>query len=511
MYRACFACRRARSRRAPKADSLQGIVVIGATPVPGIGIDVAKVPTNVQSIVASDLKRDGTASLTAALNNRLGSISITDTLADPFQPDILYRGFEASPVLGASQGLAVYQNGARINEAFGDAVNWDLVPDFAIERIDLVSSNPSFGLNALGGALAITMKNGFTYHDREAELSGGSFNLRTGSVQVGANDGRFGVYAAARVLNQDGWRRFARDSVHQFYADLSARTGIATIDLSYSYADNSLFGQGAAPVQELAVSKSLDFTGPQDNANRLNFAELTASFALGESVSLQSVLYSRDYDQAVANGNTTEYTACTSAQYAGLLCQNDGLTALHDVAGASIPDISNGGANPIGENDFESTHSRGLGGSVQLSVAKRLFGHGNQFIAGVAVDTARVAYSSGAELGQIDAALMVLPSGLFVSTPESSPFAATPVNVGSRSRYDGYYVTDTFDATERLAVTASGRYNRASLDFADNRGILLKRSESLSCTSIRRSVRPIGCCRGRPYTRITPSRTARRR
>ncbi len=469
----CSSCAAAAAAAVTQSASLQKIVVIGATPVPGVGIDAAKVPTNVQSIDASDLKRDGTASLTAALNSRLGSISITDTLADPFQPDIFYRGFEASPVLGASQGLAVYENGARINEAFGDAVNWDLVPDFAIQRIDLVSSNPSFGLNALGGALAITMKNGFDYHGREAELSGGSFNLRTGAAQVGANNGRFGVYAAAKVLQQDGWRRFANDSVHQFYADLSARTGIATIDLSYSYADNSLFGQGAAPVQELAVSKRLDFTGPQDNANRLNFAELTASFALEDSVSLQSVFYSRDYDQAVSNGNTTHYTACTSAQYAGSLCQSDGLTALLDSSGGAIPDISNAGTTAIGENDFESIHARGLGGSVQMSVAKRLFGHGNQFIAGIAVDTARVAYSSGAELGQIDAALMVRPSGLFVATPESSAFAATPVNVGSKSRYDGLFVTDTFDANRRLSITASGRYNRARLDFADHRGVLL--------------------------------------
>ncbi|HUX74717.1 MAG TPA: TonB-dependent receptor [Steroidobacteraceae bacterium] len=457
---------------APNA-SLQEIVVFGATPVPGIGIDAAKIPDNIQSMFAGDLARDGTASLTAALNDRLGSISITDTLADPFQPDILYRGFEASPVLGASQGLAVYENGARINEAFGDAVNWDLIPDFAIQRIDLVSSNPSFGLNALGGALAITMKNGFNARGGEADLSGGSFNQRTGSAQFGANNGRFGIYVAAKALNQDGWRRFANDSVHQFYTDISARGERASIDLSYSYADNGLFGQGAAPVQELAVSRQLDFTGPQNNFNRLNFAEFDASFAFSDSLSVQNVLYARDYDQSVANGNTTRYTACTSAQYAGSLCQADGLSPLRDGGGALIADISAGNTVPIGENDFESIRSRGLGGSLQISDARRLFGHGNQLTAGIAVDTARVAYSSGAELGVINAALMVSSSGIFVATPESSPFSATPVDVGSTSRYDGFYATDTFDASRRLAITASARYNDARLDFADHRGTLL--------------------------------------
>ncbi len=106
-------------------------------------------------------------------------MNINDTLADPFQPDILYRGFEASPVLGTPQGLAVYQSGVRINEAFGDTVNWDLIPDIAIKRVDIVSSSPLYGLNALGGAMAVTMKNGFTFEGADGQLSGGSFNQRT--------------------------------------------------------------------------------------------------------------------------------------------------------------------------------------------------------------------------------------------------------------------------------------------------------------------------------------------
>ena len=466
----------AAARGAPANAPLAPIVIVGATPLAGIGVDEAKVPGNVQSIDAAALARDGTASLTGALDERIGSVSITDTLADPFQPDILYRGFEASPVLGASQGLAVYQNGARINEAFGDAVNWDLVPDLAIERIDLVSSNPSFGLNALGGALSITMKNGFNYHGGEAGVSGGSFDQRAGAAQFGANDGRFGIYAAAKRLSQGGWRRFAGDSLRQAYIDLGARRGGAALDLSYSYADNALYGQGAAPVQELAVSRRLDFTGPQNNIDRLNFVQLDGSLPVDETFTVQAALYSRTYDQSVANGNTTNYTACSPAPLAGMLCEPGGLTALLDAAGNAIPDLSNGGAVPIGENDAEVIRSRGLGGSLQAGESERLFGHGNQLIAGLSLDTARVAFSSSAQLGIVDPNLLVLPSAWIVATPESSPFPATPVNVGSRSRYYGAYFTDTFDATPALALTLAGRYNGAALDFADRRGTLLNGS-----------------------------------
>jgi iron complex outermembrane receptor protein len=116
---------------------LPEILVIGTTPVPGLRLDADKVPGNVQSLYSADLEREGAANLTGALNAQLGSVNINDTLADPFQPDILYRGFEASPVLGTPQGLAVYQNGVRINEAFGDTVNWDMIPDIAIDRVDV--------------------------------------------------------------------------------------------------------------------------------------------------------------------------------------------------------------------------------------------------------------------------------------------------------------------------------------------------------------------------------------
>src|ERR1700722_10182820 len=131
-------------------SNLSQIVVVGTAPVPGANIDADKVPGNIQTLSASDLARSGTPNVLGALETQLASVNINDTLADPFQPDLLIRGFEASPVLGTPQGLAVYQNGVRINEAFGDAVNWDFFPDIAIDRLDIVSSNPVYGLNALG-------------------------------------------------------------------------------------------------------------------------------------------------------------------------------------------------------------------------------------------------------------------------------------------------------------------------------------------------------------------------
>ena len=448
-------------------------VVVSATPIPGQTIDADKVPGVVQTLSASDLTRQGTASLTTALNSTLSSININDNLDDPFQPDILYRGFEASPVLGTPQGLAVYQNGVRINEAFGDTVNWDLFPDIAIHNVDLVSASPLYGLNALGGALSVTMKNGFDYQGGDLELSGGSFGDRSAVGQLGTNSGALGFYVAAKALDWDGWRNFSSDKIRSLFAVVSLNTDRATLDLSYTHADNDLHGQGSAPVQTLAVSRALTFTGPQGNLNTLNFFTLNGTLRLTEAWSMQGVAYDRVFSQRVSNGNTTDYVACLDGL--GMLCQPNGVTPLTNAAGTPLPDISQGGTVPIGENDFESIGAWGRGGSLQVSSTASLFGHGNQFALGAALDYAATSFYTGAQIGVIDPQLNVLPSDLIVFTPENSNAAIangdpTPVSVDSVNKNLGLYVTDTFDATSDLSVTASGRYNVAHIDLADQLG-----------------------------------------
>jgi len=448
-------------------------IVVTATAIPGTTIDIDKVPGNVQVLSAADLIREGSASLTNALNANLSSININDDLDDPFQPDILYRGFEASPVLGTPQGLAVYQNGVRINEAFGDTVNWDLFPDIAINQVELVSSSPVYGLNALGGAIAVTMKNGFTYQGADVELSGGSYGERALTAQYGVNSGPFGVYVAGRALDFNGWREFSNDRMRDIYAAFSVHGDRGTIDLSFTRADNTMNGQGAAPVQELELNRSLVFTGPQTNINTLDFVTLNGTLKVTDGWSLQSVLYYRQFAQTVANGNTTDYAACTATP--GLLCQPDGVTPLMNGAGQTLPDISNGGATLIGENDFELIHAWSRGATLQAADDESIFGHENQLTAGAVIDYASTNYYTGAQIGVINSQLLVLPSNLIVDTPENSAAAAAngdpvPISVDSINKNLGLYVTDTYNATADLAVTASGRYNIAHVDLADQLG-----------------------------------------
>jgi iron complex outermembrane recepter protein len=452
---------------------LQEVVVIGTTPIPGTSIDIDKIPGNVQILTSSDLSREGSASLTGALNSTLSSVNVADDEDDPFQPDILYRGFEASPVLGTPEGLAVYQSGVRINEAFGNTVNWDLIPSVAIDQVELVSSSPLYGLNALGGAVSVTMKNGFSYQGSQLELSGGSYGQHSAVAQFGANSGPFAFYVAGRALDWDGWREFSSDWIRTLYAALSYHTERAVIDFGYTRAQNTLEGQGPTPVQELAVNRSLVFTGPQNNVNDLNFFTLNGAFRLTSAWSLQSTLYYRNYAQSVSNGNTTNYMACTKVP--GILCQPDGVTPLMNAAGQTLPDISDGGTKYIGENDYELIQAWGRGGTLQITNKDPILGLANQFSLGGAFDYASSNYFTGAQIGLINPQLLVLPSDLIVYTPENSPGATangdpTPVSVDSVTQNLGLYFTDTLDVTPDLAVTASGRYNIAHIDLYDQLG-----------------------------------------
>ena len=153
--------------------------------MPGVVLDEERTSVNVQTATAQEIVQARSVSVTEFLNTQMQSITVNDYSGNPFQQDVSYRGFSASPLIGTPQGLSVYVDGVRVNEPFGDVVNWDLLPINAIERMDLIpGSNPLFGLNTLGGAIAVSTKSGFWSPGVDATLLG-----ELGATS-GAADGR---------------------------------------------------------------------------------------------------------------------------------------------------------------------------------------------------------------------------------------------------------------------------------------------------------------------------------
>ena len=190
-----------------------------------------------------------------------------------FTPNVEFRGFVGSPVSGTPQGLAVYQNGVRINEAFGDTVNWDLIPTAAIKSVTLVTNNPAFGLNALGGAVVVQMKDGFNYHGAEIDTMGGSFGRVQSSAQWGKQIDNFATYVALEGLHDDGFRNFSASNVRRFYGDVGYKNDRSEFHLNMGAADNDFGATATVPVELLQQYWGATYTTPQTSENRVGYRQ----------------------------------------------------------------------------------------------------------------------------------------------------------------------------------------------------------------------------------------------
>ena len=269
------------------------------------------VPASVQSATAEQIQRAQALDLTDFLTRNFGSVSVNHAQNNPLQPDVNFRGFTASPLLGLAPGLTVYQNGVRINEPFGDTVNWDLIPLSAIGNVQLLAgANPVFGLNTLGGALSLRMKNGFEHEQSGVEAYAGSFARRAATLQSGGNDGRWGYYVNADYFEEDGWRDHSNSDALRFFGTLSHRSADSTLDLSVAHAETELRGNGTTPVELLAIDRSQVFTWPDVTENTLTQAILEGSRKLSDALSVSGNAYYRDIGTDTFNGDGTFFEEC---------------------------------------------------------------------------------------------------------------------------------------------------------------------------------------------------------
>lgn len=445
---------------------LPTVEVIAPTPLLGSGVARDRVPAQNTVLTGGDISRDGTANALRALNESAPGVHLDAAAGNPFQPSLFYHGFQASPLQGNAQGLAVYLNGVRFNQPFGDTVNWDLIPDLAIDRMNLEGSNPVFGLNALGGALAVQMKNGFTYHGGEVDVFGGSFDHYAGEMQYGVQSGNAGAYAAARWLNEGGWRQTQSSDLANFFSDIGWRGNGGEVHLDLTTADTRLNGPGTSPIQQLAADPAAVFTAPNLITNRYGRLNVSGDYAISDRTSMQGNLYYAYLLQKVANGGVSDFTPCNDGS--GLLCQSPGVVAT-GLGGIPIPDFLNGG--PYSQLNQQSTNSNGYGAALQVTNRTPVFGRPNQFIAGLSFDGAQTLFAATSQLGQLIVATSQWAGpGITIDQPDGS---IAPVRVAIANAYYGGYFTDIYDITPSLSANAAGRYNLELIDLRDQIGASL--------------------------------------
>lgn len=437
--------------------SLKKIDVISTTPLAGVGLPIEQIPSNVQVVKGEELKEQGSLSIADFMNNNLLGVSVNETQNNPYQPDILFRGFTASPLLGTPQGLSVFQDGVRVNEPFGDAVNWDLIPVNAIAGMNLIpGSNPVFGLNTLGGSLSITTKNGRTHQGGAIETSFGSWGRKTTAAEFGgvSADNSIDYFIAGNYFDEDGWRDHSPTEVKQVFGKVGWQNEASRLELSYTGADNDMIGNGLIQKELMEeFGRETINTKPDQTENTLSFLNLNGSHWFNDDVQLTANTYFRDSKRKTLNGDVNDDFNSDNlfdpdvddlATYLAAECNNTGGDAEVGCPGAL---------------NRSQTKQKGYGFNAQLAFNQPLFEKQNQFIVGAGYDYSRIKFTQSTEMGLLNASRGV--DGIGIPNEEAD------VNLHGKTRSYGLFATDTLSLTDQWHLTLSGRYNHIKVENRD--------------------------------------------
>ncbi len=417
---------------------LPTIEVIGTTPLAGIGTPVRDVPANVQVFTSKEFAKQKHTDISEYLEQNPTSVTVNAAQGNPFQVDVNFRGFTASPLLGTPQGLSVFQDGVRVNEPFGDAVNWDLIPQSAVSSIQVIpGSNPTFGLNTLGGALSIYTKSGSQYPGAAIQALLGSFQRKQIEFELGGKAGQhFDYFLTGNFFDEKGWGEHNPSRVKQFFGKVGWQDNKSDLDVSLTAADNRLEGMQALPQSYIQENYRQAYTFPDINNNKLTFLTVKGSHFFSDDLLLGGNVYYRKYKNSNLSSN-----------------QNDAFDASLPVDDVNFSAL----------NDRSIIDQNSYGGSLQLTLSNALGGLKNQFTVGGSLDAGKTNFTQESQAANwtADRGLVQVVGATF--EPET--------NVDTRNAYYGLYFTDTLNLTEKWAVTLSGRYNRAKVKI-ENRGDL---------------------------------------
>lgn len=476
------------------------------TPLPGVGLSEDQLSTNTQSALAEEIKASGAINATEFLNQSLQSITVRDTAGNPFQQDVNFRGFTASPLVATPQGISIYVDGVRVNESFGDVVNWDLIPLNALESVVLVpGATPLFGLNTIAGALSLTTKSGFTAPGIDVAARYGSWARRQVEASVGGSIGNFGAFVAYNRFREDGWRQNSPSDVEQFFGRLDYQGSVLNLSLSAITADNALVGNGTVPISDLEEDRTQIFTSPDLTETQLSHVNFTGTLNLSPALTLSALVYDRRVDQRNQDGAVWDDWERAGVGRLGWDCQRfadegedfTGLSGNGSFQGLpGIPDCTPNGMFNFGRLEQDTT-----GFSLQFTWSTDR----HQLVIGGTRDSYEVRFEQLQQLGFIgpDRNVFVDPERLVGSSLLGPPFngdpqvfidlclmagqteefctqqarrdelqnfnfaAANPIvrnRLRGTGQTTGIFLYDAVKATPALTLTAGVRYNRSTVE-----------------------------------------------
>ena len=481
---ACFAATVGAQTELPRVE------VIAPGPLPGLGIPKDTVAANVQTAAGADIDRRHALDLTSFLGRTAGSVQLSEIQGNPFQPDLNYRGFTASPLLGTPQGLSVFLDGVRLNQPFGDVVSWDLIPRAAIASTALMpGSNPLFGLNTLGGALSIRTKDGLHDPGSSVQVTAGARRRAAVEFESGGHraDG-LDWFVTGNRFHEQGWREASPSGLGQLFGKLGGTLAGTALSLTAAVADTDLTGNGLQEAGALQRDPRSVYTVPDQTRNRSLFLNLAATRPLTDAMTLSGNVYYRRIATQTLNGdanddslgesvyqpNAAERAALAAAGYSGF--PTSGASAVNTpfpkwrcIADALLDTEPNEKCDGLLNRSATQQHNFGL--AVQLAAETRWGGVDHALLVGAAYDASRVHFAQSTQFGYLNPDRSVTPvsgPGAFADGSQASENAFDArVDVASRSQTASAFASDTVALGAKTHLTLSGRYNRNRVTSAD--------------------------------------------
>jgi len=462
-----------------KADGATGPATPIIVTAPGGDIDL----DDALALERRDIIIAGAPDFLAALNRNFAGVTAQDAQNNPWQPNIVYRGYVASPLVGQAQGLAAYVDGARFNQPFGDTVNFELIPDAAIRSVTLRDASPVYGLNTLGGALVIETATGQTMQGAEAVAAIGSYGERDLSLSAGDAIGGFSWFGAVQYREEDGWRDFSPSDLVNGFVDVGYDGERAGVHVKFIGADTDLTGNGVAPVELLEARRQSVFTWPDNQRNSYGRVSVHPWLAISDDIRFEATLYRQRRKAALLNGDAADIEECEDdPAREGLLCLesvgDDGdeeQALLTDGNGNTIDDVLDG--EEYGVFNRGNIRSRSEGFLAQLITEQDMGTRANRLVLGVSYDSSENDFDASTELGALTEQRSVEGLGVIIDQADN---AIAPVELKTRSRFWGVFASDTLPLSETLTAEIGLRWNHARIILEDQIGTALNGDHSFS-------------------------------
>ena len=408
------------------------------TPLPGVPIGKATATTNIQSATSKEIEETKALNVTEFMNGNMQSVTINDYAGNPFQQDLNFRGFTASPMIGTPQGISVYLDGVRINEAFGEVVNWDLIPMNAIASLNMIpGSNPLFGLNTIGGALALRTKDGFSDNYLRVQYLNGSWGREQFQLSNGIHNDRFALFTAYNHFQEDGWRDNSPSNIRQLFNKATVRFDKGELNLTAINVDNTLVGNGVLPFEMAEVDRKQVFTSPDEVKNSLAHYNLSGSWYVNDEITISGLLYHRNMKQSGIGADVYDAYARMLSAWSGVLGPARRVNGLFNYT------------------DLDQSEQ-----GFSLQAAFDLQKH--QLVLGMSFDTNSVDFLQSQQLAQIntDHSLSLVADPIFGVRGFFPAYMVIDRNdLSGSSKTKSIFLFDNWSISENVQVSLGGRFN----------------------------------------------------